>query len=40
MLSPGDHFGVDKHLRINLGSKGEVFAEELRRIEAFMKRIP
>ena len=40
MLSPGDHFGVDKHLRINLGSKGDAFAEGLKRIEAFMRRIP
>jgi len=40
MLSPGDHFGVDKHFRINLGTKGGTFAEGLRRIETFMKKIP
>jgi len=40
LLSPGDYFGVDKHLRINIGSKREVLAEVLPRLERFIESLP
>jgi aspartate/methionine/tyrosine aminotransferase len=39
MVSPGDQFGVERHLRINIGTKGETFANGLERIGRFMRRI-
>jgi hypothetical protein len=40
LLSPGDHFGVDKHLRINIGSKKEVLEEALPRLGRFIESLP
>ena len=39
MVSPGDQFGVERHLRINIGTRGDTFARGLERIERFMRRI-
>ncbi len=38
-VSPGDHFGVERHLRINIGAKGDTFAKGLERIGRFMRRV-
>jgi aspartate/methionine/tyrosine aminotransferase len=38
-VSPGDHFGVERHLRINIGAKGDTFAQGLERIGRFMRRV-
>jgi aspartate/methionine/tyrosine aminotransferase len=39
LLSPGDHFGVEKHLRINIGMRGESLPTGLERLARFMRRI-
>jgi len=39
LLSPGDHFGVEKHLRINIGTKGDTLPLGLERLARFMRRI-
>jgi aspartate/methionine/tyrosine aminotransferase len=39
MVSPGAQFGVDRHLRINLGSRGDTLAQGLERLGKFMRRI-
>ncbi len=39
LVSPGEHFGVERHLRINIGTKGETFAQGLDRIGRFMRRV-
>lgn len=39
LVSPGDQFGVERHLRINIGTKGETLARGLERIGRFMKRV-
>jgi len=39
MVSPGAQFGVDRHLRINLGTRGETLAQGLERLGKFMRRI-
>ncbi len=39
MVSPGDQFGVERHLRINIGTKGETLDNGLERIGRFMRRI-
>ena len=38
MVSPGDQFGVERHLRINIGMKGETLSQGLSRIGRFMRR--
>jgi len=38
-VTPGDHFGVERHLRINIGTKGETFAQGLEHLGRFMRRI-
>ncbi len=39
LVSPGDQFGVERHLRINIGTRGDTFARGLERIGSFMRRI-
>jgi aspartate/methionine/tyrosine aminotransferase len=39
MLSPGEQFGVERHLRINIGTKGDTLANGLERIGRFMRRV-
>jgi aspartate/methionine/tyrosine aminotransferase len=39
LVSPGEHFGVERHLRINIGTKGDAFAQGLERIGRFMHRV-
>jgi hypothetical protein len=39
MLSPGEQFGVERHLRINIGTKGDTLADGLERIGRFMRRV-
>ncbi|MDP2901451.1 MAG: aminotransferase class I/II-fold pyridoxal phosphate-dependent enzyme [Candidatus Bathyarchaeota archaeon] len=39
MVSPGDQFGVERHLRINIGTKGETLGKGLERMGRFMKRV-
>ncbi|MGD0802641.1 MAG: aminotransferase class I/II-fold pyridoxal phosphate-dependent enzyme [Candidatus Bathyarchaeia archaeon] len=39
MVSPGDQFGVERHLRINIGTKGDTLSNGLERIGRFMHRI-
>jgi aspartate/methionine/tyrosine aminotransferase len=39
LVSPGDQFGVERHLRINIGAKGETLGNGLERIARFMRRI-
>ena len=39
LVSPGDQFGVERHLRINIGAKGETLGDGLERIGRFMRRI-
>jgi aspartate/methionine/tyrosine aminotransferase len=36
MLSPGDYFGMDKHLRINIGSQRETFQEALIKVKKYL----
>lgn len=38
-VSPGVYFGVERHLRINIGTKGETLADGLERIGRFMRRV-
>jgi aspartate/methionine/tyrosine aminotransferase len=39
LVSPGDQFGVERHLRINIGAKGETLENGLERLSRFMRRI-
>ena len=39
LLSPGDQFGVEKHLRINIGSKVDDLVVGLERLTRFMRRM-
>jgi aspartate/methionine/tyrosine aminotransferase len=39
MVAPGDQFGVERHLRINIGTRGDTFSRGLERIGRFMRRI-
>ena len=39
MLSPGDQFGMDKHLRINIGARKEAFQEALKQIQRFVDKL-
>ena len=39
LLSPGDHFGVDGHLRINVGSKIEILGAVLPRLKKFVENL-
>ena len=38
LVCPGDQFGIEKHLRINLGTKGDTLLQGLERITRFMRR--
>jgi aspartate/methionine/tyrosine aminotransferase len=38
-VSPGDHFGIERHLRINIGTKGDTFAQGLTHLGRFMRRV-
>lgn len=39
LISPGQHFGLDKHLRINIGSAKGIMTEGLERLRRFMKNL-
>jgi aspartate/methionine/tyrosine aminotransferase len=39
LVSPGDQFGVERHLRINIGSRGEALSNGLDRLGRFMRRV-
>jgi aspartate/methionine/tyrosine aminotransferase len=39
LVAPGDQFGVERHFRINIGTKGDTFARGLERLGRFMRRI-
>ena len=39
LVGSGDQFGVERHLRINVGNKGETLSNGLERLGRFMRRI-
>lgn len=39
LVSPGDKFGVERHLRINIGTNGNTLSQGLDRLALFMKRV-
>lgn len=39
LISPGEYFGVDNHIRLNFGCKKKIMIEVLERLKTFMKRL-
>jgi len=40
LTSPGAYFGVDNHIRLNVGCKSETMKEVLGRLKSFMENLP